>query len=122
MVSGGPVFTSLPAPPPVVRLCTIPPGKKLCFPIANGFCSPDKPSQTVPDRLCRRAGLCNRYAELSSDYRAEVDGKPIKALGGNLLHNFYRALSPPFDLILGPTTSSAPRLELTGPAQPMACI
>jgi hypothetical protein len=93
----GTFFISLPAPPPVDRFCTIPAGKKLFFPIANGFCGGDNfANGFAGERACATS-----FAELSSGYRAEIDGTPVNALGGDLLHNFYRALSPPFDLVLG---------------------
>jgi hypothetical protein len=68
----------------------------LFFPIGNGFCAGDNfPNGFADERRCATA-LAAQY----SSFSAEVDGNPIKNLNGGLLDNYYRALSPEFDLVL----------------------
>jgi hypothetical protein len=86
-----------PGPPAVVRKCTIPAGRMLFFPIGNGFCAGDGfPNGFADERACATG-----FAKGLSGYRAEVDNVSINALQGDVEHNYYRALSPEFDLVLG---------------------
>jgi hypothetical protein len=92
----GTFFISEP-PAPVIRHCSIPSGTMLFFPVGNGFCAGDDFPNGFPDE--RKCATAN--AKLLSGFRAEVDGHSIQALGGDVENNYYRALSPPFDLVLG---------------------
>jgi hypothetical protein len=86
-----------PGPAAAVRSCTIPAGQMLFFPVGNGFCAGDDfPNGFADERTCATG-----FAAGLSHFRAEVDGVPINNLGADLLHNYYRALSPPWDLVLG---------------------
>ena len=87
-----------PGPPAVTRYCSIPAGKMLFFPVGNGFCAGDGfPDGFIGERTC----ATNTAAGLSG-FSAEVDGVSIRNLQADLLDNYYRALSPPWDLVLGP--------------------
>ncbi len=91
------LFTSPPAPPAVFRYCTIPAGQTLFFPIGNAFCGGDGfPGGFADERACATASAAGL-----SGFQADVDGVSIKNLSANLLQNYYRALSPEFDLVLG---------------------
>jgi hypothetical protein len=93
----GTFFLAPPAPPAVFRTCTIPTGQMLFFPIGNAFCGGDGfPGGFADERACATAS-----AEGLSGFRAEVDGVPVNNLSGDLVQNYYRALSPKFDLVLG---------------------
>jgi hypothetical protein len=86
-----------PGPSVVVRSCTIPAGQMLFFPIGNGFCAGDGfPNGFADERVC-----ATQIASGLSGFSAEVDGVAINNLQADLLNNFYRALSPEFDLVLG---------------------
>lgn len=78
----------------VTRICTIPHGQMLFFPIGNAFCAGDG-IPFADERACATA-----FAAGFSNFAAEVDGVPIKGLNVGLLANPYRALSPEFDLVL----------------------
>jgi hypothetical protein len=79
----------------VVRSCTIPAGRMLFFPVGNGFCAGDG-FDFAGERACATA-----FANQLSHLRVEIDGLPVKALDAPLSGNYYRALSPPWDLVLG---------------------
>lgn len=86
-----------PGPAAVTRYCSIPTGKMLFFPVGNGFCAGDGfPDGFAGERRCATAN-----AATLSGFSAEVDGHPILNLQADLLDNPYRALSPPWDLVLG---------------------
>jgi hypothetical protein len=80
----------------VIRKCTIPAGQMLFFPVGNGFCVGDG-FDFAGERVC-----ATKYAQTLSNLGVEIDRTPIKALDTPLLDNYYRALSPEWDLILGP--------------------
>jgi hypothetical protein len=79
----------------VIRSCTIPPGQMLFFPVGNSFCAGDG-LDFAGERAC-----ATQFAAGLSNFRVEVDGVAMKALDSPLLKNYYRALSPEFDLVLG---------------------
>jgi hypothetical protein len=86
-----------PGPPVVVRSCTIPAGQMLFFPVGNGFCAGDGfPNGFAGERAC-----ATQFAASLSGFSADVDEVPINNLQADLVHNYYRALSPEFDLVLG---------------------
>jgi hypothetical protein len=88
-----------PGPPAVVRFCTIPAGQMLFFPVGNGFCAGDGfPDGFYGERACATAN-----AQTLTGFKAEVDGVSIKGLEGDVVDNYYRALTPKpgFDLVLG---------------------
>jgi hypothetical protein len=69
----------------------------LFFPVGNAFCAGDGfPNGFADERTCATAGALGL-----SGFAVELDGAPIQGLGGDVLHNYYRALSPEFDLVLG---------------------
>jgi len=80
----------------VVRKCNIPAGQMLFFPIGNAFCAGDNFPNGFPDERACATAMASNY----SNFSAEVDGKPINNLNASLLENYYRALSPEFDLVL----------------------
>ena len=86
-----------PGPPAVVRNCTIPAGQKLFFPVGNGFCAGDNfPKGFADERKC-----ATKNAKTLSGFSAELDGLSIHGLHSELEANYYRALSPSYDLVLG---------------------
>jgi len=84
-------------PDPVQRSCSVPAGRALFFPVANGFCAGDG----FPDGFAGERRCATEFASQLSNFSAEVDGVPIKGLGASLSASNYRALSPEFALILG---------------------
>jgi hypothetical protein len=74
---------------PVTRMCTIPPGKTLFFPIANAFYSAEG---TFAEMQARAIADVNTATNLS----VTVDGKPLNGV------KLPRALSPDFTLDLPP--------------------
>jgi hypothetical protein len=72
---------------PVTRMCTIPPGKTLFFPIANAFYSAEG---TFAEMQARAIADVNTATGLS----VTVDGRALNSV------NLYRALSPDFTLDL----------------------
>jgi hypothetical protein len=78
-----------------IRDCRIPPGEMLFFPVGNGFCAGDG-LDFAGERDC-----ATQFAAGLSNLRVEVDGIALKSLNAPLTDNYYRALSPPYDLVLG---------------------
>ena len=74
---------------PVTRMCTIPPGKTLFFPIANAFASAEG---TFAEMQARAVAAVDTATGLS----VTVDGKELNSV------KLYRALSPDFTLDLPP--------------------
>jgi|SRR5690242_16742254 len=86
-----------PGPPAVVRSCSIPAGQKLFFPVGNGFCAGDNfPQGFADERKC-----ATKNAKTLRGFSAELDGLSINDIHSELEANYYRALSPAFDLVLG---------------------
>lgn len=79
----------------VSRSCTIPAGQMLFFPVGNGFCAGDG-LDFAGEREC-----ATQFAAGLSNFRVEVDGTSLRALDNSLVENYYRALSPQYDLVLG---------------------
>ena len=79
----------------VVRSCTIPPGQMIFFPVGNGFCAGDG-LDFAGERAC-----ATQFAAGLSNFRVEIDGDPVNGLDSSLFQNYYRALSPQYDLVLG---------------------
>jgi hypothetical protein len=67
----------------------------LFFPVGNGFCAGDPGFDFAAEQACATA-----LAASLSNFSAEVDGRPITSLNSGVLDNYYRALSPEFDLVL----------------------
>ena len=86
-----------PGPPSVFRSCAIPSGRMLFFPVGNGFCAGDGfPKGFADERKC-----ATKNAKTLRGFSAEVDGTSINGLHSELEANYYRALSPEYDLVLG---------------------
>ena len=72
---------------PVTRMCTVPPGTTLFFPVANAFYSAE-------GTFSEMQALATAEVNTATDLSVTVDGKAITNLGS------YRALSPDFTLDL----------------------
>jgi hypothetical protein len=80
----------------VDRVCAVPAGISLFFPVGNAFCAGDGfPDGFAAERACATALAPTIH------YRAEIDHTPVKGLENGLFDTQYRALSPSFDLVLG---------------------
>jgi hypothetical protein len=81
-----------PAPPPVIRSCTVRPGTPLFFPVFNGVCVEEPPDPSFQAQLaCARAFIAGVTGT------ATIDGRAIQALDA------YRVESPRgFDITLPP--------------------
>ena len=80
----------------VYRMCSIPAGISLFFPVGNAFCAGDDfPNGFADERACATSLAPDR------NYLVEIDGLRVNGLEGGLFETLYRAFSPPFDLVLG---------------------
>lgn len=67
----------------------------LFFPVGNTFCAGDG-LDFAGERAC-----ATQAATALTNFRVEVDGALLRGLSAPLEDNYYRALSPEWDLVLG---------------------
>jgi hypothetical protein len=108
------------SPDPVVRVCEVPAGKSLFFPLINNFYGAflNDPPETRTEEFVRAAGSCTEPAEIS----VQIDGvkvpKPTQFFTGasGSQSPFFNVQLPPGNL-LGADETTIPELVLSPSAE-----